>query len=111
MSDLEYLLSYVKQCYETKDAADIWEIAQAIKQLDYYYQQGNQVAIIQLVQKVVKDHKAEADEHDKGQPPAQDIHQLYHACRGFLVGLGKDKVEKKVKEKFTEEALKHLGGN
>lgn len=37
MSDLEYLLSYVKQCHETKDAADIWDIAQAIKRLDYYY--------------------------------------------------------------------------
>lgn len=111
MSDLEYLLAYAKQCHEAKDAADILDIVQDIEQLDYFYQQGNQAAIIQLVQEVIKNHQAEADEHDKGQPPAQDIHQLYRSCRGFLVGLGKDKIEKKAREKLAEEALKHLGGN
>ena len=111
MSDVEYLLAYAKQCHEAKDAADILDIARDIQQLDYFYQQGNQAAIIQLVQKIVKDHQAEANEHNKGQPPAQDIHQLYHSCRSFLVGLGMDKIKKKAAEKLTEETLKHLGGN
>lgn len=111
MSDLECLLAYAKQCHEAKDATYILDIVQDIKQLDFFYQQGNQCAIIQFIQKVVDKHKTEADEHDKGQSPAQDIHQLYHSCRNFLVELGKDKSEKKVKEKLTEEALKHLGGN
>ena len=111
MWDLEYLLEYTKQCHEAKDATEILNIVQDIEKLDYFYQQGNQMAIIELVQKVIKDHKTEVDEHDKGRLPAQDIHHLYHSCRGFLVGLGRDKIEKKAKEKFMEEALKHLGGN
>ena len=111
MSDLEYLLECAKQCHKAKDAADILDIAQDIGQLDHFYQQGNQIAIMQLVQIVVNKHKTEADEHDKGQRPAQDIHQLYHSCRSFLMGLGRDKVEKKVRGKIAEEALKHLGGN
>ena len=77
----------------------------------YYYQLGNEIAIRQFVGRVVDKHQKEADEHDKGLPPAQDIHQLYRSCRGFLMGLGRDKIEKKGKEKIAEEALKHLGGN
>ena len=111
MSDLEYLLECAKQCHEAKDAADILDIAQDIRQLDCFYQQGNQAAIMQFVQIVVKKHQKEADEHDKGQRPAQDVHQLYHSCRNFLIGLGRDKAEKKIRGKIAEEALKHLGGS
>lgn len=111
MSDLEYLLEFVKQCHDVKDVADIMEIVQDIDQLDLFYQRGDQNAIIQLVQKVIDKHQSEVAEHDKGHAPAQDIYQLYHSCRGFLVGLGRDKIKKKAKEKLTEELLKHLGGN
>ncbi len=109
MSDIEYLLECAKQCHDAKDAADILDIAQDIRQLDYLYQTGNWGAVSQLIQQIVNKHKAEADEHDKGQPLAQNIQQQARACYNFLVGLGKDKIEKKVKEKLTEETLKHLG--
>lgn len=111
MSDLEYLLECAKQCHEAKDAAEILEIVQDINQLDYLYQLGNEGTIRQFIQQVVDKHKKEADEHDKGRPQAQNIHQLYRSCRSFLMGLGRDKVEKKVRGKIAEEALKHLGGN
>ena len=111
MSDVEYLLACAKQCHEAKDTADIWDIAQDIGQLDNIYQQGNPNAVIHFIQNVIAKHQTEADEHDKGRTPAQDIHQLYYSCRNFLVGLGRDKVEKKVRGKIAEEALKHLGGN
>ncbi len=111
MTDLEYLLEFAKQCHDVKDAADILNIVQDINQLDLFYQRRDQNAIIQLVQKVVDKHQSEVAEHDKGHAPAQDIHQLYHSCRSFLFGLGRDKIEKKVAEKSTEAALKQLGGN
>ena len=111
MMDLENLLEYLKQPHEAKDIAEMEDIICDIRQLDYFYQQGNQDAIIQLVYIVVNKHKTEADEHDKGRPQAQDIHQLYRSCRGFLMGLGRDRVEKKVRGKIIEESLKHLGGN
>ena len=110
MSDIEYLLECAKQCHEAKDTADIWDIAQDIGQLDNIYQQGNPNAVIHFIQNVIAKHQTEADEHDKGRTPAQDIHQLYYSCRNFLVGLGREKIEKKAREKLTEEALKHLGG-
>lgn len=111
MSDIEYLLGCVKQYHEAKDATDILDIVQDIEELDALYRQGNSVALVQLVQAVIKKHQAEVEEHDKGQPPAQDIHQLYCSCRSFLMGLGRDEVEKKIRGKIAEEALKHLGGN
>lgn len=111
MTDLEYLLGLAKQCQNAKDAADILDIVRDIDQLDLFYQRRDQNAIIQLVQKVIDKHRSKVAEHDKGHAPAQDIHQLYHSCRNFLVKLGRDKMEKKVKEKLTEETLKHLGGN
>ena len=111
MTDIEYLLEYLKQCHEAKDIAEMEDIICDIKQLDYLYQLGNQSTVIQFIQKVVAKHQTEADEHDKGRTPAQDIHQLYHSCRSFLIGLGRDKVEKKVQGKIAEEPLKHLGGN
>lgn len=111
MTDLEYLLEFVKQCHDVKDAADIMDIIQDINQLDLFYQQGDQNAIIRLVQKVIDKHQSEVAEHDKGHAPAQDVYQLYHSCRSFLFGLGKDKIKKKVAEKSTEAALKQLGGN
>ena len=110
MMDLEILLEYIKQLHEAKDIAEMEDIVCDIRRLDFFYRQGDQDAIMQLVQIVVNKHKAEADEHDKGQPPAQDIHQLYRSCRGFLLGLGIDKIKEKAKGKFAEEALKHLGG-
>ena len=111
MMDLEILLEYLKQLHEAKDIAEMEDIICDIRQLDYFYQQRKQDAIMQLVQIVINKHKAEADEHDKGQPPAQDIHQLYRSCRGFLLGLGIDKIKEKAKEKSAEEVLKRLGGN
>lgn len=108
--NLEYLKKYLETCHEAKDASDILDIVQDIEQLDTLYRQGNSEAIMQLVQSVIKKHQTEVDEHDKGQPPAQDIHQLYRSCRDFLVGLGGDKIEKKVRGKILEETLKHLGG-
>lgn len=110
MSDVEYLLACAKQCHEAKDTSDIWDIAQDIGQLDNIYQQGNPNAVIHFIQNVIAKHQTEADEHDKGRTPAQDIHQLYYSCRNFLVELGREKIEKKAREKLTEEALKHLGG-
>ena len=111
MSDLEYLFEYIKQCHDAKDIAEMKDIVCDLEQLEQFYQQGNQNAIVQLVQRVVAKHQSEADEHDKGQPPAQNIHQLVSACRHFLVELGREKIEKKAREKLAEEALKHLGGN
>lgn len=107
MSDLECLLAYVKQCHEAKDAADILDIAQDIQQLDFFYQMKNQSAVIQLVQNVINKHRAEVDKHDKGRPQAQTFQQLYYSCRSFLVRLGEEKIEKKAKEKVTEELLEH----
>lgn len=103
MSDIEYLLACAKQCHEAKDTADIWDIAQDIGQLDNIYQQGNPNAVIHFIQNVIAKHQTEADEHDKGRTPAQDIHQLYYSCRNFLVGLGRDKVEKKVRGKLRKK--------
>ena len=111
MSDIEYLLECAKQFHEASDVAEILDIAQDIGQLDNIYQQGNPNAVIHFIQKVVAKHQTEADEHDKGRASAQDIHQLYYSCRNFLVGLGREKIEKKAREKLAEEALKHLGGN
>lgn len=110
MSDLEYLSECARQYHEAKDAAEILDIAQDIGQLDNLYQQGNPNTVMHFIQKVVAKHQTEADEHDRGRTPAQDIHQLYYSCRNFLVGLGRDKIEKKAKEKLAEEALRHLGG-
>ena len=106
MSDIEYLLECAKQCREAKDAADILDIAQDLEALDALYQQGNPDMIKQFIQKIVAKHQTEADEHDKGRTPAQDIHQLYRSCRSFLIGLGRDKVEKKIRGKIAEEAWK-----
>lgn len=108
---LEYLKQYLETCHEFKDATDILDIVQDIEELDTLYWQGNSAAIMQLVQTVIKKHQTEVEEHDKGQPPAQNVHELYCSCRSFLMGLGRDKVEKKVRGKIAEEALKHLGGN
>lgn len=111
MSDIEYLLECAKQCREAKDAMEILDIVQDIEELDALYRQGDSGAVVQLVQVVIKKHQAEVAEHDKGQPPAQDIHQLYRSCRSFLIGLSRDEVEKKIRGKFAEEALKYLRGN
>lgn len=111
MTDLEIFLDYAKQCHDAKDAAEIMDIIHDMQQLDFLYQQGNPYAVAQFVGTVVKKHQAEANEHDHGRPQAQDIYQLYLSCRGFLVGLGKDKIAKKAAEKLAEEALKRLGGN
>lgn len=72
MSDLEYLFEYIKQCHDAKDIAEMKDIVCDLEQLEQFYQQGNQNAIVQLVQRVVAKHQSEADEHDKGQPPAQN---------------------------------------
>lgn len=111
MTDMEYLLGYLKQCHEAKDIEEMKDIICDIKQLDNFYQLGNESTIIQFIKDVVAKHQTEANEHDKGRMPAQDIHQLYYSCRNFLIGLGRDKIEKKVRGKITEEALKHLGGS
>ena len=111
MMDLENLLEYLKLSHEAKDIAEMEDIICDIRQLDFFYHQGNQDAIMQLGQIVVNKHKIEADKHDEGQPPAQDIHQLYRSCRDFLLGLGIDKVTEKAKGNYAEETLKYLGGN
>lgn len=111
MSDLEYLLESLKLYHDAQDAAEVMDIVCDIQELDRLYQQQEWGAVNQLVQDVISKHKTEADEHDKGRQPAQDIHQLASACRYFLVELGKEKIAKKAAEKLTEEALKHLGGN
>lgn len=111
MSDLEYLLESLKLFHDAQDAAELMDIVCDIQELDQLYQQQKWDAVNQFVQNVVTKHQTEADEHDKGRPQAQNIHELYSSCRGFLVGLGKDKIAKKAMEKLTEESLKHLGGN
>lgn len=111
MSDFEILLAWAKQFHDAKDIADVLDILRDIEQLDVCYQRGDQIAIAKFVNTVVSKHQAEANEHDKGRAPAQDIHQLYCSCRNFLVGLGMDRVKNKAIEKFTEEAQNHLGGN
>ena len=111
MSDLEYLLEYLKQCHDAQEAAELKDIVCDIQELDRLYQQQEWGAVNQLVQDVIAKHKTEADEHDKGRSPAQDIYQLYQSCRNFLVELGKEKIARKAAERLAEEALKHLGGN
>lgn len=111
MMDLENLLEYLKLPQDAKDIAEMEDIICDIRQLDYLYQLGNWSTVGQFIQQVIDKHKEEAIEHDKGRTPAQDIHQLYRSCRGFLLGLGIDKIKEKAKGELVEKALKHLGEN
>lgn len=56
MSDLEYLFEYIKQCHDAKDIVEMKDIVCDLEQLEQFYQQGNQNAIVQLVQRVVAKH-------------------------------------------------------
>lgn len=103
MSDVEYLLECAKQCHEVKDAADILDIAQDVEQLDNIYQQGNPNAVIHFIQKVIAKHQTEANEHDKGRTPAQDIHQLYYSCRNFCWDWAEKKSRKKPEKNLQKK--------
>lgn len=111
MTDLEIFVDYAKRCHDAKDVAEIMDIISDMRQLDFLYQQGNPYTVAHFVRTVVEKHQAEANEHDQGRQPAQDIHQLAASCHHFLVELGKQKIAKKAGEKLADEILKLLGGN
>ena len=74
MSDLEYLFEYIKQCHDAKDIVEMKDIVCDLEQLEQFYQQGNQNAIVQLVQRVVAKHQSEKKSRKKPEKNLQKKH-------------------------------------
>lgn len=107
MPDLEYL----KLAHEAKDAKDIADIDHYINTLMHLVQQRRWYDVDQLIGEILDKYRTEANQYNKGRTLAQTPQEAASACYQFLNTLRGGKVAKKAAEKFTEEALKHLGGN